>query len=526
MISKLFSTIAINSLVASFLITSIIGIKLVFKDKLSPKWHYFIWLLLLLKLAIPYGFESSLSIQNVIPITAVAQEYLETENSETIQENTNNSTLQSNSNSSKASSPVALSPVLINETNTNENISINSLLPGIWLAGTLLMFGFMLFSNNMLYIKTKRGKLIEIPMISELLEEVKEEFSVTRTIQVFASDKVHSPILIGLIRPRLLIPMKVLYALSEDELRYIFLHELAHYKQKDLIIKLFSNLLCCIYWFNPVVLFGIKRMNTDCEISCDANALNVITDDEHKDYGLTLIKVITSQKRHVFTTSLSFGNKKYIKRRLLMIANYKNSSIKWGVIGLSMALLLSATVLTTPLSIADNQAEIDKTSAPKIHKEFVKKESHMLTPASLQEPAIAESDLEQFDGIWPLKDYFRVSSSFGEHSPPSSKNAPRHSGMDIPAPMKTDIYSITDGEVIFSGMKGPYGKTMIIDHGDGYTSVYAHCSKLFLAKGDKVARGDVIAKVGNSGRSTGPHVHLEIRYDGAPQDPLGYLTLE
>lgn len=98
-----------------------------------------------------------------------------------------------------------------------------------------------------------------------------------------------------------------------------------------------------------------------------------------------------------------------------------------------------------------------------------------------------------------------------------------HEGVDIANSLGTDIYAADEGKVIFSGVQNGYGNIIIIDHGNGYTTRYGHCSELLKNVGDIVAKGDVIAKSGNTGRSTGNHVHFEIRKDGEALDPLDFV---
>ncbi|WP_176461739.1 peptidoglycan DD-metalloendopeptidase family protein [Anaeromicrobium sediminis] len=99
----------------------------------------------------------------------------------------------------------------------------------------------------------------------------------------------------------------------------------------------------------------------------------------------------------------------------------------------------------------------------------------------------------------------------------------RHTGIDIANKMGSSIKAAQGGKVVFSGWKGDYGKLVILDHGNGYETYYAHCSSLLVKKGDIVKKGQVIAKVGNTGRSTGPHVHFEVRKNNVPLDPLKYV---
>jgi len=99
-----------------------------------------------------------------------------------------------------------------------------------------------------------------------------------------------------------------------------------------------------------------------------------------------------------------------------------------------------------------------------------------------------------------------------------------HTGVDFAGPTGTAIYASDGGRVTYAGWKGNYGYCVFIDHGNGYTTVYAHCSKLLVNVGDRVAKGETIARVGSTGRSTGPHLHFEIRVNGKHQNPLNYIS--
>lgn len=118
--------------------------------------------------------------------------------------------------------------------------------------------------------------------------------------------------------------------------------------------------------------------------------------------------------------------------------------------------------------------------------------------------------------IYPVTGY-RLTSKFGQ------RWGRMHNGVDLACPTGTKIRAADGGTVIFSGYSGSYGYVVKIDHGGGYVTVYAHCSKLHVKVGEAVYQGQHIANVGSTGRSTGPHCHFEIQYLGTPKNPLNYL---
>ena len=114
----------------------------------------------------------------------------------------------------------------------------------------------------------------------------------------------------------------------------------------------------------------------------------------------------------------------------------------------------------------------------------------------------------------------RITSRYGERS---SLRRSTHTGLDIACTTGTDIKVVSNGTVTFSGKKGSYGNLIIVDHGNGVETWYGHCSKLYAKVGDAVTAGDVIAAVGSTGNSTGPHLHFEIRINGECVNPQNYV---
>jgi murein DD-endopeptidase MepM/ murein hydrolase activator NlpD len=118
----------------------------------------------------------------------------------------------------------------------------------------------------------------------------------------------------------------------------------------------------------------------------------------------------------------------------------------------------------------------------------------------------------------------RFADGFGYRIHPITHKLAFHEGLDLAPGWGARVVATQDGRVIFTGVKFGYGNLIILDHGGGLTSYYAHLSKILVKTGQKVKRGELIGKVGRTGRVTGPHLHFEIRLNGKPQNPLLYLT--
>ncbi len=135
-----------------------------------------------------------------------------------------------------------------------------------------------------------------------------------------------------------------------------------------------------------------------------------------------------------------------------------------------------------------------------------------------------ETRMENIPAIQPVlnKDLKHMASGYGWRVDPVYHIQRFHEGMDFSAPVGTDIFATGNGTVTYSGWRQGYGETIEIDHGFNYATLYAHCSKRMVKVGQKVKRGDVIAKVGNTGKSTGPHLHYEVHLNGRPIDPRNF----
>ncbi|MFT3817082.1 MAG: M23 family metallopeptidase [Rubrivivax sp.] len=117
-----------------------------------------------------------------------------------------------------------------------------------------------------------------------------------------------------------------------------------------------------------------------------------------------------------------------------------------------------------------------------------------------------------------------VGSGFGFRPDPFTGRAALHSGLDFPAEPGTAIKASAGGVVRFADQHPEYGQMLELDHGNGLVTRYAHCQKLLVKPGQLIKRGQIVAEVGSSGRSTGPHLHFEVLVDGAPQDPARFLA--
>lgn len=158
-----------------------------------------------------------------------------------------------------------------------------------------------------------------------------------------------------------------------------------------------------------------------------------------------------------------------------------------------------------------------------IEEEMRRREEEARKQAQAQGEAYETVDLGNISFIWPCPSSRRITSAFGDRESPTEGASSNHKGVDIGAASGSDILAAAEGEVVISTYSYSAGNYIMIDHGGGVSTVYMHCSQLLADVGDSVSQGQVIAKVGSTGYSTGPHLHFGIRSGGSYVDPLNYV---
>lgn len=150
--------------------------------------------------------------------------------------------------------------------------------------------------------------------------------------------------------------------------------------------------------------------------------------------------------------------------------------------------------------------------------------------ATRQEQSLAElqayfedqrSLLGSVPSIWPVRGW--VTSDFGSRVDPYTSERVMHAGLDISGPHGKEVIAPSDGTVVFAAVEGGYGNVLVVDHGYGVKTRYAHLATITVKPGERVRRGQLMARLGNTGRSTGPHLHYEVRVNGIAQNPRKFI---
>ncbi|WP_315115008.1 M56 family metallopeptidase [uncultured Clostridium sp.] len=339
---SIFKGILLSSAMSTVLVIIILFMKLIFKNKFSANWHYCIWFLLLLRLIIPYAPKSSFSIYNAFNLT-IENLAFEKENNNTAYEKVR--ILEEN-----VEEDIGV-PTKENILKYEKEIKVKDIkfyCVLLWITGVLTIGIYTIAINVKLYIRVKREEYEVEEWIHILLDECKHKMNITKSIPIIISNNISTPALLGLIKPKLLLPKDILDNIGYDQLRYILFHELSHYKRKDIFVRWINVTLKISHWFNPMVRYGLSKMSDDCEIACDEKALSYIKKEEHKEYGyaiINLLEMYSTPKWMMGTAGMTTG-KTLVKRRIEMISKYRKSPFIWRVVAIVMFTIIGIIGLT------------------------------------------------------------------------------------------------------------------------------------------------------------------------------------
>ena len=270
--SELFKTVLILSLFGFGITALLLCLKPITAKKFPAKWQYYVWIAVLLSMIIP--------IYKLIPPEEAEKLPLLPQN-EIVQ----SEAVQNLEEATRTIKPTE-TPTLYRQVNVTPKLSIRllDLLSYVWLAG-MCIYLIIVITSYIVYITRKHKKAI---MITEnaVLNEVKRELKIKRHIKIRMSGDVESPMLVGVLFPVIYIPCREIPA---ENMRMVFLHELTHYKRKDLAFKWLSLFVNAVHWFNPLVYLLCANISEACEVSCDMAVTKNMSDAEQKIYMKTIL---------------------------------------------------------------------------------------------------------------------------------------------------------------------------------------------------------------------------------------------
>ena len=390
---------------ASLLICLILLIQIMLRGRLGIRWHYCLWLLLLVRMAMPWTPKSRVSLFNLIPqpVTQRQTEYAR----EQVESESVTPDVASVGTGESAPTPatgiVQESPELVTpvpqvsqeskSTFKSKLFELADILPLIWLIGASVLAVYVCVSNFNLLRIVKRQRPLTDQNILDLLEDCKSQMGIRTILGVVVTNKIKSPALFGFVRPRLLLPQGMIEALSHEELRYVFLHELAHLRRHDIYVGWLMSLLQVLHWFNPLVWLAFYRMRADRELACDALVLARTKSDEPKSYGRIIVSLLERFSRPQRLPSMAgiLETKTQLKRRITMIAKFKKNSYQWSP--LAVILIIILTCVSLP-NAKRTKASIISSTKPEVISEAVSQLTANAPDRDIQKTSVVMKELD------------------------------------------------------------------------------------------------------------------------------------
>lgn len=558
--TKLFMTVLNMSITGTFVILAVLILRLLMK-RLPRIYSYLLWSVVLLRLICPFAIEADFGI---IPSIRIGEErtqekapeadVFQTFDSEKI------SVTDIETEYFEATMPIpweSQNEYMIHDSEEhaqyeqniqpkNPGIRWNSIserawqmIAGIWIVGMLLLVSYGIFSYCRLVIKLH--KLTELPI----------ELAGYEGYRVISSDSIGTPFVLGFLHPTIYLPAE----LTDANREMVMEHEKTHIRRKDYFVKALAYLITCVHWFNPFVWLSFRLLEADIETSCDEAVLRRVGYDRKKAYAKALLALSSDGMMAVSRCPLAFGENNVKERIKNAVALKKVKS--WIAIVSALLVLVGIIVLSVNQSGKDKPSEVIKQQEADVPEVTVADETNEIEPTIL--PELSENpepttspespseivDAEEtenkdvadevedsyavllrkgdgnYDDVQILYSYpvtngvQHISVDYGKRIHPVTGAEIEHSGVDFSGAIGHAVYAAADGTVLETGTDTYCGNYVILSHNNGEMTYYAHCSNILVEVGQAVVRGDTIAGMGDTGMSTGPHLHFAVSYDGA-----------
>lgn len=290
---------------ASVLILLVLGAQRILGDRLAPRFRHALWLLVVLRLALPDLPASPVSLFALVP----------------------------------AAAPRLPRAAVLG-------------LVGAWLAVALVLAGRIAWRAYRLTARVGPKRPVTRPDVIDLLEDCKQEVGVHVPMTVVQSKDVESPALLGFLRPRLLLPERLLESFDRDALRLLFLHELAHAKRRDILVNWMATAVHVVHWWNPLVAVALARMRAEREVATDAAVLAREPETAARRYGDTLIRLLefASTRELLPGTAGVLEDRSELERRVTMIVGHRKNPRRGAALFAGLVLALGLTTLTRAAS--------------------------------------------------------------------------------------------------------------------------------------------------------------------------------
>ena len=304
------------SVSGALLLLLILGLKPLYKNKFSKRWQYYIWIVVALRFLLPFTPDTTIvgSLFEKFDTAAITNE-IPTSPNVPVPADTGNSKAEPIQTNREITTAAMREPF-------NKYVCLFF----IWSALALVLFvrKVTVYQGFIQYIKAGNKEVSDIKILN-LLSDCEEKLKIKTRVELSCNPLIASPMLIGFFRPRIILPVG---ELEDKELSYIFVHELTHYKQRDMFYKWLIQIVVCVHWFNPFVYLLEKEVNKSCELSCDEKVISILNEKAKREYGDTLISFLKSNnlyKSSLASVTLTEGAEQ-LKERLGAIMKFRKKS--------------------------------------------------------------------------------------------------------------------------------------------------------------------------------------------------------
>ena len=488
----------------SAMILLALALRLFLKKHLPHRVFPALWCLCALRLLLPITIPTRLSVWNLLhtPTAAQADGVI----SDVL---TPFPSLATNSTAEPAADITGISPMLL-----------------IWLVCAILFAAYFVIGYACMVRRFRGTRLAPQPSIDALLDR----FRFSRDPRICVSSSRRAPLTFGVFRPTVLLPEDL--PVGDAQFQLVLAHELAHIRRKDCLRKLLLTVCLCLYWWNPLVWLMVWLANRDMELACDEAVLRALGPDCRKAYALTLLDM--AQRKPKSAPLCSGFAKSSAEERIRAILSFKWIPA-WVGICVAVLFVLTASVFTTQAVSPAAVPEPDPAVQEEIPEENVTVSVPVSEPLPTTPPIVPEQETESETQpqpevptyIFPLEDaHAEVTNSYGWQENPVVKQKSLHPGADFAADYGTNVLAVANGIVLDCSYDAAYGYILTLEHENGVQTQYAHLSEFLVNAGAEVRQGQIIAKTGDSGWTTGPHLHLGVLIDGEAVDPLETLKSE
>lgn len=488
----------------SAMILMVLALRLFLKKHLPRGIFPTLWCAAAVRLLLPITVPTHLSVWNLLHTPAAAQA-----NGVISDVLTPFPSLAASSTAKPAADIAGISPMLL-----------------VWLVCAILLAAYFVIGYTCMVRRFRGTRLAPQPSIDALLDR----FRFSRDPRICVSNSRRAPLTFGVFRPTVLLPEDL--PIGDAQFQLVLAHELAHIRRKDCLRKLLLTVCLCLYWWNPLVWMMVWLANRDMELACDEAVLRALGPDCKKAYALTLLDM--AQRNPKSAPLCSGFAKSSAEERIRAILCFKRIPA-WVGIFVSVLFVLTASAFTTQAVNPSVLPEMEPAVQEKIPEENVAVSVPVSEPIPTTPPIMPEQETESETQpqpevpayIFPLEDAnAEVTNPYGWQAHPVTKQKSLHSGVDLAADYGTNVLAVADGTVLDCSYDAAYGYILTLEHENGVQTQYAHLSEFLVNAGAEVRQGQIIAKTGDSGWATGPHLHLGVLIDGEAVDPLEALKSE